>query len=97
MAPCHVIVRFFEAIHTCRLIVVAHVKDLLSSYNLLDKLIAHVKDKGGNLSTLTQILTLIVSCGPLGLALPWHGLCFYHAFSTTWGENMVNCTTKSTC
>ncbi len=29
-----------------------HVKDLLSLYNLLDKLIAYVKDKGDNMSTL---------------------------------------------
>jgi hypothetical protein len=57
------------------------VKDLLSSYNLLTKLITYVKYKGGNLSTLTQVLTLVVSCCPLGLAIPWQRLCFGHAFS----------------
>ncbi len=68
---CHVIVRFFEAIHTSRVVVVAHVKDLLSSYNILEKLIVHVKDEGGNLSTFTQVFTLIVNCGPSRLAIPW--------------------------
>jgi hypothetical protein len=29
------------------------VKDFLSLYNLLDKLIAYVEDEGGNLSTFT--------------------------------------------
>jgi hypothetical protein len=35
-----------------RIIMARQMKKLLSSYNLLDKLIAYVKDKGGNLSTL---------------------------------------------
>jgi hypothetical protein len=34
------------------------VKELLSSYNILDKLITYVKDKGGNLSTLFGLLLL---------------------------------------
>jgi hypothetical protein len=50
---CHVIVGLFEAIDTSRVAMVAQVKDLLSSYNLLDKLIAYVKDKGDNMSILT--------------------------------------------
>ncbi len=50
--PCHVIVGLFEAINTSRVAMVAQVKDFLSSYNLLDKLIVYVKDKGGNMSTL---------------------------------------------
>jgi hypothetical protein len=62
-APCHVIVGFFEATNTSRVAMGAQVKDLLSSYNLLDKLITYVKDEGGNLSTLTQAFILIVSCG----------------------------------
>ncbi len=50
--PCHVIVGLFEAINASRVAMVAQVKDFLSSYNLLDKLIVYVKDKGGNMSTL---------------------------------------------
>jgi hypothetical protein len=35
--------RFNEAIDTSRVVMVAQVKDLLSLYNLLDKLMAYVK------------------------------------------------------
>ncbi len=48
---------------------VAQVKELLSCYNLLEKLIAYMKDKGGNLSTLARALSSMVSCAPLKLAL----------------------------
>ncbi len=61
----------FEATNMFGIAMVVWVKDLLSSYNILDKLIAYVKDEGGNLSTLTQALTLVVSYGPLGLVVPW--------------------------
>jgi hypothetical protein len=44
-------VGLFETIDTTRIAMVAQVKDLLSSYDLLDKLIAYVKDDDGNLST----------------------------------------------
>ncbi len=60
---------------------VAQVKELLSFYNLLDKLIAHVKDEGGNLSTLARALSYEVSCAPLKLTTPWQGSCFGHVFS----------------
>jgi hypothetical protein len=68
---CHVTVGLFETIHTSRLVMAIQVKDLLLSYNLLAKLITYVKYKGGNLSTFTQVLTLVVSYGPLGLTIPW--------------------------
>jgi hypothetical protein len=58
-------VGLFEAIDMFGVAMVVQVKDLLSLYNLLDKLIVYVKDKGGNLSTLGQVLTSIVSYGPL--------------------------------
>jgi hypothetical protein len=48
---CHVIVGLFEATNMSRVAMATQVKDLLWLYNLLDKLIAYVKDKGGNLST----------------------------------------------
>jgi hypothetical protein len=63
--PYHLIVGLFEAIDMSRVIMVVQVKDLLSLYNLLNKLIVNVKDKGGNLSTLGQVLTSIVNYGPL--------------------------------
>ncbi len=47
------------------------VKDFQSSYNLLDELIAYVKDEGGNLSTLAQALMSVVNYGiVLGLVVP---------------------------
>jgi hypothetical protein len=65
----------FEATNTSRVVMVAQVKELLLSYNLLDKLIAYVKDEGGNLSTFTRALSSMVSCAPLKLAAPWQGSC----------------------
>jgi len=67
---CHVCVGLFETIDTFRVVMALQVKDLLSLYNLLNKLIAYVKYNGGNLSTLTQVLSLVVRRSPLGLAIP---------------------------
>jgi hypothetical protein len=61
----------FETTNMSRVVMATQVKDLLSLYNLLDKLITYVKDAGGNLSTLAQALTLVVSYGLLGLVVPW--------------------------
>ncbi len=56
-------------------------KDLLVSYNLLDTVVAYVKDEGGNLSTLAKAFTFVVTCMPFALATPWQGSCFGHGFS----------------
>jgi hypothetical protein len=45
------------------------VKVLLGSFGLLDKIIAYVKDEGPNLTSFTIILTLVVSCFLLKLAI----------------------------
>jgi hypothetical protein len=58
-------------------------KELLLSYNLFNKLITYVNDKGGNLSTLARALSFVVSCAPLKLAAPCQGFCFDHAFNKT--------------
>jgi len=50
---------------------VAQVKDLLSSYNLLDKLITYVKDKDGQYVHLCISSYFNCSCGLLGLVVPW--------------------------
>jgi hypothetical protein len=47
-----------------------HRSKSFSSYNLLDKLITHVKDEGGNLSTLAQTFDFMVKCVPLVLVTP---------------------------
>jgi hypothetical protein len=44
-------VGLFETIDTTKIAMVTQVKDLLSTYNILDKLIGYVKDDDGNLST----------------------------------------------
>jgi len=44
--PCHVIMGLFGVTDTSRVAMVAQVKDLLSSYNLVKKLIIYVKDEG---------------------------------------------------
>jgi hypothetical protein len=44
--PCHVTVGLFEATNTFGVTMVAQVKELLSFYNLLEKLIAYAKDEG---------------------------------------------------
>jgi hypothetical protein len=41
----------FKTTNTLGVVTVAQVKDLLSSYNLLDKLITYVKEKDDNMST----------------------------------------------
>jgi len=50
--PCHVTMGLLGTTNMARIAMVMQVKDLLSFYNLLDKIIAYVKDEGGNLSTL---------------------------------------------
>jgi hypothetical protein len=49
--PYYVIVGLFKTSNTFGIIMIAQAKDFLSSYNLLDKLIAYVNDEGGNMST----------------------------------------------
>jgi hypothetical protein len=61
----------FETTYISEITMALQVKDFLSSYNFLSKLITYVKNKGGNLSTLAQALTLVVNCGLLGLVVPW--------------------------
>ncbi len=55
--------------------------DLLTQYELLDKVIAYVKDEGANLNTLITTLTNIVYCVPLQLPQPYATICHGHAMS----------------
>jgi hypothetical protein len=66
-----VIVGLFEAIDTFGVIMAMQVKELLSLYNLMDKLITYVKDKDDNLSTLARALIFVVNYGLLTLVVPW--------------------------
>jgi hypothetical protein len=69
--PCHIIARIFEVQKAIKTNMVLQVKDLLCHFNLCDKVIAYVKDKGTNLNILTNSLTIIVSCVPLILPQPY--------------------------
>jgi hypothetical protein len=57
------------------------VQELLSFYNLFDKVVEYVRDEGGNLSTLAKALTSIEICNLLAFKVPWQGNCFGHAFN----------------
>ncbi len=50
--PCHVTMALFETTNTIGVAMVVQVRDFLTSYNFLEKLVACLKDEGGNLSTL---------------------------------------------
>ncbi len=60
-----------ETINTIGIAMATQVKDLLSSYDLPDKLIAYVKYEGDNLSTLAWALTLMVKYVSLAFTIPW--------------------------
>jgi hypothetical protein len=62
--------RLFETINMFGVAMVLQMKEPLSLYNLLNKIMAYVKDEGGNLSTLIWVFTYVVSCGPLALLVP---------------------------
>jgi hypothetical protein len=83
----HVTMGLFEAPDMARITMVMQVKDLLSFYNLLDKIIAYVKDEGGNLSTLARALSYVVNCAPMALVVPWQGSLFGSCFQ----ESMPLC------
>jgi hypothetical protein len=60
--PWHVTMGIFEATNVVGSIM--YVKELLSCYNLLNKLMVYVKDEGGNLFTFAQAFNFVVSCVP---------------------------------
>jgi hypothetical protein len=60
---------------------VVKLRDLFAWYELLDKVIAYVKDEGANLNTLIIRLTSIISCVPLQLSQPHVAIYYGHAMS----------------
>jgi len=60
---------------------VVHFKDFLAQYNLLNKIIAYVKDKGINLNTFIVALINVVSCVFFLLPQPYVTSCYGHAMS----------------
>jgi hypothetical protein len=71
----------FEVHGTSKASMVVQLKDLLVQYNLLDKIIAYVKDNNTNLNTFITAFTNIISCVPLLLPQPHDASCYGHAMS----------------
>ncbi len=82
--PCHVAMGLFEIVDTTWVIMAMQVKDFLSFYNLLEKLIPHVKEEGDNLLTLAWIFPSIVNYTFMAFLVCWQGLCLDYAFSKTY-------------
>ncbi len=79
--PGHIIVGIFEVHETLRATMVIQSNDLFVHYDLLDKVIAYVKDEGANLNTFTITLSRIISCVPLLWPQPYVTSCYEYAMS----------------
>lgn len=44
-------------------------------------MIAYVKDEGANLAPLAMALSFVATCMPLGMTMPYAGVCVEHAMS----------------
>lgn len=71
----------FEVHETLGATMVIPSKDLFAHYDLLDKVIAYVKDEGANLNTFTITLSNIISRVPLLLPQPYVTSCYEYAMS----------------
>jgi hypothetical protein len=60
--PCHVTIDLFEVINTYEITSTKLMKPLLAKFQLNNKVLACVKDKGKNLATLNFSLSIVVSC-----------------------------------
>jgi hypothetical protein len=79
--PCHITIGFFEIVDPFGNVMALQVNDVFTKYGLNIRIITYVKDEGGNLNTMTNALTSIVSCETLGLQTPLVGSCWGHAMS----------------
>jgi hypothetical protein len=84
LAPCHIAIGLFEALDIFGATLTKQVKFLLTKFNLINKVIAYVKDEGANLSSLIISFTFVVSCELLQLTQPFVSLCFGHVMSKAW-------------
>jgi hypothetical protein len=57
---------------------------LLAKLQLIDKVIAYVKDENFNLKTFTTTLFFIVKYAPLQLVKPYASFLFGHVMSKAW-------------
>jgi len=79
--PCHVTISLFEVTDTSGIALAKLMKPLLTEFQLTNKVLTCVKDKGKNLATLNFALSIIVSCDVLQLQKPFSSTCFGHVMS----------------
>jgi hypothetical protein len=65
-------------------------KPFLIEFNLIHKILVHVKDKGKNLATFVIGLFNVVSCTTLNLQIPYARTCFGHTMSKVCEYVMVD-------
>jgi hypothetical protein len=53
--------------------------ELLDRFSCINKILAHVKDKGNHLQFCVTIFTFVVLCKILNMLEPFHGSYFGHA------------------
>jgi hypothetical protein len=74
--PCHVTIGFFEIVENFeKMPWLCNSMKSLQNTGLMFRLLRMLKKKGGNISTMTTILTFVVSCEVLGLITPFVGAC----------------------
>jgi hypothetical protein len=81
--PCNITIGLFETLDTFGVTFVEKVKVLLEKFNLTQKVITYVKNKGANLNFLTIAFTFVVSYESLQLYQPFVGFCFGDVMSKT--------------
>jgi hypothetical protein len=81
--PCNITIGLFETLDISSVVLVKEVKVLLAEFNLRNKVIAYVKDKGANLNFLTIAFTLVTSYESLQLYQPFVSFCFGDVMSKT--------------
>jgi hypothetical protein len=79
--PCHITIGFFEIVDTTGSVMALQVHDVLAKHGLITQVIAYVKNKGSNLSTMTIALTSVILCQALGLTTPFVGACHVQMLS----------------
>jgi hypothetical protein len=72
----HITIGLFEA---KVIIIIGLVNQLFEEYKLINKITCYMKDEGTNLSTMTTIIKLNVSCEELVIHAPFEGVCFGNA------------------
>jgi hypothetical protein len=60
--PPHVTIGMFETLNTSKTTLTKQMKAYLATYQLTNKVIAYLKDKGTNLNMFTSTLTSVIFC-----------------------------------